>query len=184
MWARCMSPDWWASMRRRAAAPARNAGRTRTRAVRPSREPAVTAIAVRAEAPRAVSSTVGGTARAWRDSRAATGDITLPRFDGGRPSPPCDHARCQPLNARPGLPIVEGEAMPWSEAHVRRLFWRAGFGATPAEAARWASAGQDATVKYLLNGPRGLAGAAPRIDGKPLDPLNVWSHQALWWLDR
>src|SRR3954469_21286061 len=74
--------------------------------------------------------------------------------------------------------------MPWSDAHVRRLFWRAGFGATPAEAARWASAGQDATIKYLLNGPRGLAGAAPRIDGRALDPLNVWSHQALWWLDR
>src|SRR5881392_2117792 len=75
-------------------------------------------------------------------------------------------------------------SMPWSEAHVRRLFWRAGFGATPAEAARWASAGQDATIRYLLDGPRGLAGAAARIDGKPLDPLNVWSHRALWWLDR
>jgi uncharacterized protein (DUF1800 family) len=74
--------------------------------------------------------------------------------------------------------------MPWSEAHVRRLFWRAGFGATPAEAARWASAGQDATIRYLLDGPRGLSGAAPRIDGKALDPLNVWSHRALWWLDR
>jgi Protein of unknown function (DUF1800) len=74
--------------------------------------------------------------------------------------------------------------MPWSEAHVRRLFWRAGFGATPAEAARWASAGQDATIHYLLAGPKGLDGSAPLIDGKPLDPLNVWSHRALWWLDR
>ena len=70
--------------------------------------------------------------------------------------------------------------MPWSEAHVRRLFWRAGFGATPAEAARWAQAGQDATVKYLLRGPKGLAGSAPMR----LDPLDKWSHRALWWLDR
>src|SRR6185312_9576852 len=70
--------------------------------------------------------------------------------------------------------------MPWSEAHVRRLFWRAGFGATPAEAARWAQAGQDATIKNLLHGPAGLDGAAP----KRFDPLNVWSDRALWWLDR
>src|SRR3954462_3858356 len=75
-------------------------------------------------------------------------------------------------------------SMPWSEAHVRRLFWRAGFGATPAEAARWASAGQDASIRYLLTAPRGLAGRAPRIDAKALDPLNVWSHRTLWWLDR
>jgi hypothetical protein len=70
--------------------------------------------------------------------------------------------------------------MPWSEAHVRRLFWRAGFGATPAEAARWAQAGQDATITYLLHGPAGLDGAAPMR----FDPDNVWSHRTLWWLDR
>ena len=74
--------------------------------------------------------------------------------------------------------------MPWSEAHVRRLFWRAGFGATPAEAGRWAQASQDATIKYLLDGARGLAGPAPLLGGRPLDPLNEWSHRALWWLDR
>ena len=71
--------------------------------------------------------------------------------------------------------------MPWSEAHVRRLFWRAGFGATPAEATRWAQAGQDATIKYLFNGPHGLAKTPASM---PLDPLNEWSHRSLWWLDR
>jgi len=70
--------------------------------------------------------------------------------------------------------------MPWSETHVRRLFWRAGFGATPTEAARWAQAGQDATIKHLLNGPRAMNGPAPMR----LDPLNEWSHRTLWWLDR
>src|SRR4051812_9283207 len=70
--------------------------------------------------------------------------------------------------------------MPWSEAHVRRLFWRAGFGATPAEAARWAQAGQDATITYLLHGPAGLAGAAPMR----FAPNTGWSPRTLWWLDR
>src|SRR3954468_16698995 len=88
-------------------------------------------------------------------------------------------SRTSALNNGAGPPIQEGP-MPWSEAHVRRLFWRAGFGATPAEAARWAQAGQDATIKYLLHGPAGLDGAAP----KRFDPLNVWSDRALWWLDR
>jgi uncharacterized protein (DUF1800 family) len=76
--------------------------------------------------------------------------------------------------------------VPWSEQHVRRLFWRAGFGATPEEARRWAAAGQDATVKWLVNragGPQ-LVGPAPSVDGKPLDPVNEWGHDVLWWLDR
>jgi uncharacterized protein (DUF1800 family) len=76
--------------------------------------------------------------------------------------------------------------MPWSEKHVRRLFWRAGFGATPDEARRWASAGQDATVRYLVNGGGGpaLVGPAPKVNGAPLDPINEWGHDVLWWLDR
>ncbi|MEA2403741.1 MAG: hypothetical protein QOE08_388, partial [Thermoleophilaceae bacterium] len=63
---------------------------------------------------------------------------------------------------------------PWSEKHVRRLFWRAGFGATPEEAARWANAGRSATLKWILDGERGpdLVGTAPTADGKRLDPNN------------
>jgi hypothetical protein len=75
----------------------------------------------------------------------------------------------------------------WSEAHVRRLFWRAGFGATPAEARRWAERGKQATLDFVVDGPPGgarLRGPAPRIDGRPLDPLNEWGHDVLWWLDR
>src|SRR3954464_9943526 len=51
----------------------------------------------------------------------------------------------------------------------------------PAEAPRWAHAGQDATIRYLLNGPRGLAAQPAPMH---LDPLNEWSHRPLWWLDR
>jgi uncharacterized protein (DUF1800 family) len=75
----------------------------------------------------------------------------------------------------------------WTEAHVRRLFWRAGFGATPAEARRWAKRGKAATLDFIVNGPRGgaqLRGPAARVDGRPLDPLNEWGDDVLWWLDR
>ena len=76
--------------------------------------------------------------------------------------------------------------MEWTEAHVRRLFWRAGFGATPDEATRFAGAGMDATLKFVLRGDGGpeLAGPAPAVDGRPLDPVNEWGHDGLWWLDR
>ena len=74
----------------------------------------------------------------------------------------------------------------WTEAHVRRLFWRAGFGATPAEAKAFAARGKAATIEWLLNGGPGpkLQGPPPKVDGKPLDPNNEWGHDVLWWLDR
>jgi uncharacterized protein (DUF1800 family) len=72
----------------------------------------------------------------------------------------------------------------WTEDHVRRLFWRAGFGARPDEAARWAEAGQAATIKHLLTAPATLVGPEPTMDGRPLDPGNEWNHDVLWWLDR
>jgi uncharacterized protein (DUF1800 family) len=77
-------------------------------------------------------------------------------------------------------------SMPWTEQHVRRLFWRAGFGASPEEAARWAKAGQQATIRWIMNGGGGpeLKGPPPRVHGAPLDPVNEYGHAALWWLDR
>ena len=76
--------------------------------------------------------------------------------------------------------------MPWTEQHVRRLFWRAGFGASPEEAARWAKAGRQATIHWIVNGGGGpeLGGPAPHVHGRALDPVNEWGHAALWWLDR
>src|SRR3954469_7475301 len=77
-------------------------------------------------------------------------------------------------------------AEPWSEQHVRRLFWRAGFGASPEGAARWAKAGRAATIRWVMNGGRGpeLTGPPARVNGGPLDPVNEWGHDVLWWLDR
>ena len=34
------------------------------------------------------------------------------------------------------------------------------------------------------HGTRKMVGAAPRADGKALDPLNEWGHDRLWWLAR
>jgi uncharacterized protein (DUF1800 family) len=74
----------------------------------------------------------------------------------------------------------------WSEAHVRRLFWRAGFGATPREARHWARRGKAATIRWILNGGPSPAPRIPaaRVEGHRLDPVNVWGHDVLWWLDR
>jgi hypothetical protein len=75
----------------------------------------------------------------------------------------------------------------WTDAHVRRLFWRAGFGPAPGEVERWTAAGHEATLRFLLDGPGGgpdLVGPAPTVKGKPIDPLDEWGHDVLWWLDR
>jgi uncharacterized protein (DUF1800 family) len=75
----------------------------------------------------------------------------------------------------------------WTEAHVQRLLWRAGFGATPAEAAHWARAGREATLAWVLDGPPGgarLRGPAPHVEHRRLDPVNQWGDDVLWWLDR
>ncbi len=68
---------------------------------------------------------------------------------------------------------------------IERLLWRAGFGPRPNEAANLARKGRRAVVEELLR-PRGrqVGGAPPRVDGQPIDPINRWSHDTLWWFDR
>jgi uncharacterized protein (DUF1800 family) len=78
---------------------------------------------------------------------------------------------------------VAWSAVGWNEAHVRRVMWRAGFGATPHEARKWAHRGRAATLRWLLtpNGhPAPLSGPRPM----PLDPVNEYGHDVLWWMDR
>ena len=75
----------------------------------------------------------------------------------------------------------------WTEAHVRRLCWRAGFGATATEARRWAGRGRAATLQWVMDGSPGgtkLRGRAPHVEGRKLDPVNEWGDDVLWWLDR
>jgi uncharacterized protein (DUF1800 family) len=72
----------------------------------------------------------------------------------------------------------------WNEAHVRRAFWRAGFGATEHEARKWAHRGRGETLRWLLS-PNGRR-APLQVGPKPmaLDPENEYGHDVLWWLDR
>jgi uncharacterized protein (DUF1800 family) len=75
----------------------------------------------------------------------------------------------------------------WTEAHVRRLFWRAGFGATSEEARYWAARSRTETVDWLLRGGSGPPRPPfpkPSLAGKPLDPVNVYGQDVLWWLDK
>jgi uncharacterized protein (DUF1800 family) len=69
---------------------------------------------------------------------------------------------------------------------VRRLFWRAGFGATTKEAKQFAKRGRRTTIDWIVNGGGGpsMIGPAPTVGGHTLDPTNEWGHDVLWWLDR
>jgi uncharacterized protein (DUF1800 family) len=84
------------------------------------------------------------------------------------------------------VPRRRGGHRGWTEAHVKRLFWRAGFGATPREARHWARLGKAASIRWLLNGGPSPAPRmkAPHIESGRLDPENEWGHDVLWWLDR
>ena len=70
-------------------------------------------------------------------------------------------------------------------ARADRLLWRAGFGPRPGEAGQLATGGVPAAVEGLLR-PRGraLRGRPGRIEGAPIDPINAYGHDVLWWLDR
>jgi uncharacterized protein (DUF1800 family) len=75
----------------------------------------------------------------------------------------------------------------FTEAHARRLLWRAGFGPKPGEARALARLGLDGAVASLTRprGPAQLIGPAPHnAHGQPLDPINVWGDDHCWWLDR
>lgn len=70
---------------------------------------------------------------------------------------------------------------------VARLYWRAGFGPTPADLKRLSTAGLGVAVQEMLAPPRGPElgpGKPPTVEGKPLDPENEYGHDVLWWLDR
>jgi hypothetical protein len=130
-------------------------------------------------------SAVATAAKAGAGEAAASGESLVVEDAGAKEAARRRVARRKPARRRPKrAPRATGA---WNEAHVNRLFWRAGFGARPDEAATWAKRGRDATLRFVLDGgPRGaaLVGPTPNVDGKPLDPVNEWAHDGLWWLDR
>ena len=75
-------------------------------------------------------------------------------------------------------------------AMVDRLFWRAGFGPTPAQRAAWTGRGHHQLVDWLLDTPPSLAPTAtPPLTGgstpnQPIDPLASEDELVMEWLDR
>jgi uncharacterized protein (DUF1800 family) len=67
---------------------------------------------------------------------------------------------------------------------VDRLFWRAGFGPSAADRARWTGKPLQAAVDWLLSTPAGLAGPPPTRGGNPLDPTGDDTDLVLSWLDQ
>ena len=73
---------------------------------------------------------------------------------------------------------------------VDRLFWRAGFGATPAQRAAWTGRGHLELVDWLLDTAPSLAATAtPPLTGgstpnQPIDPLASEDELIMEWLDR
>jgi uncharacterized protein (DUF1800 family) len=88
------------------------------------------------------------------------------------------------------MPASSRRSRGWSRAHAERLLWRAGFGARPKEIEFWARRSRERTVDWLIRGGAGphgtkrMVGPPPRANGKPLDPVNEWGHDMLWWLDK
>jgi uncharacterized protein (DUF1800 family) len=77
---------------------------------------------------------------------------------------------------------VDVKAM--SPAMVDRLLWRAGFGPTADDRARWTGKPLAEAVTWLLDTPGGQAGVAGTRDGKPLDPTGDDTDLVLAWVDR
>lgn len=76
---------------------------------------------------------------------------------------------------------------PFGHAEATKLMYRAGFGPRPGEADALAAKGMEAAILSLtrptgaamLNGPEPVDKA-----GQPLDPVDVYQHDALYWFDR
>jgi uncharacterized protein (DUF1800 family) len=88
-----------------------------------------------------------------------------------------------PKVASAELPVYHGSFGP---KHAERLLWRAGFGPQPGQAAELAKRGMRRAVLSLTR-PTDLrlVGPLPVLEnGKPLQPLEVWGNDVLWWLDR
>ncbi len=67
---------------------------------------------------------------------------------------------------------------------VDRLFWRAGFGPTEADRAKWKNKPVMSLVDWFLNTKPALKGPAPTRDGQRLDPTAEDVDLVLEWVDR
>jgi uncharacterized protein (DUF1800 family) len=73
-----------------------------------------------------------------------------------------------------------------TRAHFQRLLWRAGYAGSRKQISHYVNLGLGNAIGELL-APftrNVLVGPAPTDGGRKLQPLNVWGHDCLWWLDR
>jgi uncharacterized protein (DUF1800 family) len=64
--------------------------------------------------------------------------------------------------------------------------WRAGFSGSEKQVTAVAKLGLNGAIMKMLApaaSPK-MVGPAPNDNGNAIDPLNVWGHDTLWWLDR
>ena len=83
-----------------------------------------------------------------------------------------------------GVAVYTG---PFGKEQAERLLWRAGFGPRQGDAVALAKLGLADAVQSLTNPaqPEQLVGPPP-VDqhGAPIDPVNVYGEDHVWWLDR
>src|SRR5262249_27491309 len=117
------------------------------------------------------------------------GDSRIPRLRARMRPAIADTSRGSGLSSTPGVfmamsyPTLPSQP---TRAHVARLLWRAGFSGSTTQITRYAKMGLAAAISELLNPFTSniLSGTAPTDSGGPLDPVNHWGHDCLWWLDR
>ncbi len=83
-----------------------------------------------------------------------------------------------------GVPVYAG---PFGKQQAERLLWRAGFGAREGEAEQLSKLGLTAAIQTLTRptAAEQLLGPAPVDEhGRAIDPIDVYGHDHLWFLDR
>jgi uncharacterized protein (DUF1800 family) len=119
---------------------------------------------------------VDGKGHRGKPSKTVRARMPAPLTPVGPPEPP----PIVPPNVGPKL----------TAAMVDRLFWRAGFGATPSQRSAWIGKGHLQLVDWLLDTAPSLAATAtPPLTGggtpnQPIDPLASEDELVMEWLDR
>src|SRR4051812_5779779 len=115
--------------------------------------------------------------------------VAPPKTVAPKPAPPPPRPP-QALGADV-IPNLPGGAVPvytgtFGRREAERLLWRAGFGPRAGDVARVSAMSLTDAVRSLTRpaGDATLTGPAPRDEQGALDPVNVWGHEHLWWLDR